>query len=284
MLTGQGIDKKFYDFLNSYLVEDGSDGVVRVPGANMNYQFISLVQNIDHKIRNRPLTYQLLAKGNIRKPKHAPLCVYDGYSHSGKKMGIMRSIQPGDTESQVVAGILKCFQVKNADDYSKLDKELTDLTLAEQKNKSRFCMVVFNIHDDEGNRIHHDDYDLFILAGNRYSPDSLPKGFFMDRQMNEKTGRLIYYLNADKMSEIKAGKFGLRVTARPSKGFSYYCDGEFQSEGVLARNIFKANETTYVDITLHRFVDKNVFRFGPATDKPHSFKSTKPSGETLIND
>ena len=28
VLTGQGIDNKFYDFLNSYLVEPGSDGVV----------------------------------------------------------------------------------------------------------------------------------------------------------------------------------------------------------------------------------------------------------------
>jgi hypothetical protein len=33
VLTGQGIDNKFYDFLNSYLVEPGSDGVVRVAGA-----------------------------------------------------------------------------------------------------------------------------------------------------------------------------------------------------------------------------------------------------------
>ncbi|MCP4076279.1 MAG: phospholipase [Gammaproteobacteria bacterium] len=284
VLTGQGIDKKFYDFLNSYLVEDGSDGVVRVAGANMNYQYISLVQNTNNVIKNRPLTYELIVKGNVKKPKRVPLGVYDSYSHSGKKMGIMRSIKSDDTGSQVVTDILKCFQVKTAGDYSNMDEELGDLSSAEQANESKFCMVVFNIRDDQGNRVHQDDFDLFILAGNQYSPDLLPKGFFKDRQMNEKTGRLIYYLNADKMSEIKDGKFGLRIVARPSKGFSYYCAGEFQSDGITARNIFKANETTYIDIILQRFVDKNVFRFDSATDKSDSFKRTKPSGEALSQD
>lgn len=37
VFTGQSINEKFYDFLNSYLVEPGSDGVVRVAGANLNF-------------------------------------------------------------------------------------------------------------------------------------------------------------------------------------------------------------------------------------------------------
>ncbi len=44
MLTGQSIDRSFYDNLNSYTDEAGSDGVVRVAAANMNYGLIRLEQ------------------------------------------------------------------------------------------------------------------------------------------------------------------------------------------------------------------------------------------------
>jgi hypothetical protein len=44
VLTGQKIDRSFYDNLNAYTDEAGSDGVVRVAAANMNYGLIRLVQ------------------------------------------------------------------------------------------------------------------------------------------------------------------------------------------------------------------------------------------------
>jgi hypothetical protein len=45
VLTGQTIDREFYDHLNSYTREPGSDGVVRVPSANLNYSYVRLEQN-----------------------------------------------------------------------------------------------------------------------------------------------------------------------------------------------------------------------------------------------
>lgn len=47
VLTGQSIDRNFYDNLNSYTGEEGSDGVVRVTGANMNYGLLRLEQRAD---------------------------------------------------------------------------------------------------------------------------------------------------------------------------------------------------------------------------------------------
>ena len=44
VLTGQSIDRKLYDALNSYTGEAGSDGVVRVASANLNYGLLRLVQ------------------------------------------------------------------------------------------------------------------------------------------------------------------------------------------------------------------------------------------------
>lgn len=281
VLTGQGIDKKFYDFLNSYLVEKGSDGVVRVAGANMNFRYFTLQQSTAEVVKQRPKTYALQPAGNVRIPQKVALGVYNNYSHSGKKMGIMRSVKTNDDSTPIVDDVLKCLKVKNVNDYQAREQELRQLSQSEQAHDTTYCMLVFNIRDDQGNQIGKDDYDLFLLAGNEYSPDLLPTGFFKDRQMNNKSGRLVYFLDAEKMSQIKDGKFGLRVVARPAKGFSYYCPAEYRSDGVSAKKILVPNETTYVDVVLHRFIDKNVFRFDPASKGATNFKSLAPSGETL---
>jgi hypothetical protein len=283
VLTGQGIDEKFYDFLNSYLVEKGSDGVIRVAGANMRYRYFSLVQDWTKVISKKPLTYKLIPDRKVRKSNAMALGVYRDFSHSGKKMGIMGSVKKGQTDAPIIKDIIKCLQVENSNDYQARTEALDQLTRQEQKEGNRYCMLVFNIRDDQGEKIGKDNYDLFLLAGNRYKPHQLPKGFFMDRQMNDNTGRLILYLDADKMKEIKDGKFGFRLVARPSTGFSYYHAAEFRSDGIAADSILAPNQTTYVDIKLHRFVDKNVFRFGPVTEKPVSFKGIKPSGEPIEN-
>ncbi len=284
VLTGQGIDKNFYDFINSYLVEKGSDGVVRVAGANMNYRYFSLKQDINQPIAKKANTFALKPVGKMKKSSRMALGVYSQYSHSGGKMGILKSALPTQTDSPIVNDILKCFLVDSEDDYKQRTNELAQLSETEQAGSAKYCMLVVRVRDDVGNIIGQGDYDLFLLAGKTYNEDKLPAGFFMDRQMNAKTGSLVYYLNADKMSRIKDGLFGLRVVARPEKGFSYYRAAEFQSDGIAVETILAPNETTYVDIVLHRYVDKNVFLFGPATDAHKSFKRTKPSGKALLKD
>ncbi len=281
VLVGEGIDEKLYDFLNSYLVEKGSDGVVRVAGANMNYRYFSLVQSHDQIIRKRPFTTRLVPENGMRNPERTALGVYKQYSHSGKKMGIMNSIKENDTDAPVVTDILKCFQVESREEYNIRSQEFDQLTIDNQSIGDRYCMLVVNIRDKSGEHIAKDDYDLLLLAGKLYQPQEMPKGFLVDKQMNDTTGRLVYYLNTDKMYEIKDGKFGLRVIARPKKGFSYYVEAEFRSEGIPVDNILVPNQTTYVDIKLNRFVDRNVFRFGKVADKPESFKRIKPSGRFI---
>ncbi len=263
VLIGQGIDRGLLDYLNSYLKEKGSDGVIRVAGANMNYRCFSLVQTWDDVVRKRPRTLRLVPDLGVRPTQPTALRVYRQYSHSGKKMGIMRSIGPDNTDTPVVQDILKCLLVDSRNAYQTRATELARDTEKAQEGSDRYCMLVFNVRDDQGEPIGRDDYDLLLLAGNQYQPQMLPKGFFMDRQMNNNTGRLIYYLNSNKMREIKHGKFGLRVVARPAKGFSYYVAAEFRSDGIPVERILAPNQTTYVDIVLNRFVDKNVFRFNP---------------------
>ncbi len=67
--------------------------------------------------------------------------------------------------------------------------------------------------------------------------------------------------------------------ARPTSGFSHYAAAEFRSEGIKVDSILAPNQTTYLDITLRRLVDKNVFRFDTADRPSGSFKRIKPSGQ-----
>jgi hypothetical protein len=280
VLTGQGIDREFYDFLNNYLTESGSDGVVRVAGANMNYRYFAVKQQ-DELLSRNPPTCRLAADPEqpVRVAPSVPLGVYAGYSHSGDKMGIMKSITPQSPDPQpVVHDILGCLQVRNAADYQQRAAALTELTKAEQAGQDHYAMLIFNIHDDQGNRFAKDDFDVFLLGGPNFQPRDVPKGFFVDRQMNALTSNLVYYVNVDKMDQIAEGCFGLRIVARPASGFSYYHAGEFRSDGARYADIIVPNQTTYVDITLTRQVDKNVFRFDPASQPRQDFKGTKPEG------
>jgi len=292
VLIGQGIDKAFYDFLNSYLVESGSDGVVRVSGANMNYQFINLVQT-DEVLYDKPLTTSLVPsiKSTSRRPNVSPLGVFSAYSHSGNKMGIMRS--PGVSKKEqvhpVVREILKCLAVKSAADYKQRGKELQQLTETEQKRIpegksaliSQYAMLVVNIHDQYGNKFGKDEFEVLLLAGKNYSPKLLPSGFLLDRQLNGSTNNLVYYVDAIKMQEINEkqdGLFGIQILARPTQGFSKYNIGEFRSDGLDIGKVFSPNETTYVDITMKRIVDKSTFKFRNSSQSHENFKDEKPSG------
>ena len=107
--------------------------------------------------------------------------------------------------------------------------------------------------------------------------------FFQDRQINRLNSSLVYYVDADRMCECKDNCVGLRIIARPDKGFAHYAAGEFRSEGIPVSRILTPNETTYVEILLNRRINRKLFTFGKASVPPASFKGTRPSGETLDN-
>jgi hypothetical protein len=285
VLTGQRIDSKLYDHLNPYTGEKGSDGVVRVCGANLNYRYIYLEQNATPLERSRckATRLELRNKNAIAASKPVALGVFAQYSHSGKKLGIMRSVERKSSgDSPIVAAIIDCLAVASAEDYRKRSLQLEAYSRQQQTESSRFCQLVFAIHDHNGQRLKASDFDIYLLAGKRFDPGSLPKGFFCDRQLNRTTNHLVYYLNADLMNTIQDGCFGIRVVARPDSGFSYYQPAEYQSNGTDIERIFRPNETTYIDITLTRHVDENTFRLDKVADKPRNFARIKPSGKPVL--
>lgn len=287
VLTGQGIDKKFYDFINNYLDEDGSDGVVRVSGANMNYKYYFLEQS-DTAVKRYPgtpaKTTELInrkSKATITSDGHA-IGVFKQYSHSGTKKGIMGSVKKTNANaSQIVKEILKCLNVKNQTQYQTRLTHLATLTNTEQAGKYKYSQVVFSIHDDYGRRFKPDDFDILLLGGKNYQAGKMPKRFLKDKQINSKTGRLVFYINHDQFINMPDSSLGIRIVGRPDEGFSYYKPAEFRLTGTAIGKIIRANETTYIDIALKRYVDKNVMRLSKVKRKPESFKDTKPSGHDV---
>lgn len=321
VLTGQSIDRAFYDNLNTYTGESGSDGVVRVAAANLNSRYVHLVQQKPVKAKRRkagdPVEWvapALEVKSVVQGPETA-LRVVAGKSHSGKDMGIMRSVKSGvhDKKSrETVSAILACIQVRSKTQYTKLVDRFaqeTDKVQAREKLEverhllrsdtyfihDRYSMVVFRVHDQEGHAVK--DYDLILTAGSENNPNHLPRGFFVDRQRNRVNPETItYFLNQDIMKgadEVRnedgeivreailgAEMLGFRVIPRPDQGFVHYLPCEISASPDLLENVLQPNTTTLVDICLQRVVYKNVMRLHRGT-KQGSFKRVKPGDEIV---
>jgi len=290
VLTGQKIDRAFYDNLNAYTDEAGSDGVVRVAAANLNYGLIRLVQSDG----------DLELKKDDRSAKTA-FGVLPGRSHSGKTIGILASANADDDGSHpTVQWVLRCLEVGSAAAYNRLVKELEDLTAKTQKDEqsdavkklfvfertfvtNRYCMLVIRIMDDRENKL--SDYDVLFTAGPGYDPNHLPPGFFVDRQRNQlNPGKLTYYIDYDVMNDWLskpelAGKFGVRITARPAEGFAYYTAAEHKGTFAALKRYFEPNQTLMVEVELRRRVVEGVFRLTQNL-APEDFKN-QPKGAEI---
>jgi len=290
VLTGQRIDRSIYDNLNAYTDEAGTDGVVRVAAASMNYGLIRLVQTDGELKLNK----------DDRAPKSA-LGVLPGRSHSGEKMGILSSVKADDNGTHpTVLWVLRCLEVASAAAYQRLVKDLDELTAKTQADEhiekvrehfifertfitDRYCMLVIRLVDDRGNTL--SDYDVIFTAGPAYDPNHLPPGFFVDRQRNlNNPGKLTYYIDFDVMSAWLArpeldGKFGIKINARPADGFAYYAPAELRSNFASLKRYFEPNQTLMVEVELRRHVREGVFRLTQSLT-PEDFRK-QPKGKDL---
>jgi len=290
VLTGQKIDRAFYDNLNSYTDEAGSDGVVRVAAANMNYGLIRLVQ-----------TDGALKLSKDDRSKKTAFGVLPGRSHSGPNIGILGSVKADDDGSHpTVQWVLQCLEVGSTTAYNRLVKNLEELTAKTQEDEKvetetklfifkrrfethRYCMLVIRLVDDRGNNL--SDYGVLFTAGPDYDPNHLPPGFFVDRQRNQlNPGKLTYYIDYDVMNDWLskpelAGKFGVQIKARPTTGFAYYTVAEHRGTFAGLRQYFEPNRTVMVEVELRRHVVEGVFRLTQSL-APDDFKN-QPKGADL---
>jgi hypothetical protein len=282
VLTGQAIDRNFYDNLNSYTGEVGSDGVVRVAAASMNYGLLRLEQQSDG--------FKLSKQG---QSPITPLGVLPELSHSGEDMGIMRSVKSADDgKHPTVKAVLQCLAVASTAAYRTCVHEFDELTRKTQEAEhekrekalflfrrtfktSTYFMLVFRVTDDRGNCL--TDYDILFTAGPAYDENHMPPGFFVDRQRNSKTpGKLTYYLDYQVMAPWFAkpqleDKYGFRISARPSDGYAYYTVGEHRGKYSQLAKYFVPNQTVMIDVVLKRRVMEGVFKLTQSL-APEDFK------------
>ncbi len=320
VLTGQSIDRAFYDNLNTYTGETGSDGVVRVAAANLCGTYIKLLQEVPTPMPGKKGEYAAIML-NVEEIKQGPktaLRVISGKAHSGKKMGIMFSVNEthDDIHSQeTVDAILACIQVQTDEQYAALCDQFRNETEQVQKNEvleveqrlfrsdvhfihDKYSMVIFRVRDDEGHPVA--DFDLVLTAGPKADPNHLPQGFFVDRQRNSINPETItYFFNRDVMKGAPAvvdkngavirealpgaGMLGFKLVARPDSGFVHYLPCEIKASAEMLEKSLHANSTTLVDIVLRRVVRKNVFLVDKMTSgtKAVNFEKTKPGDEIV---
>ncbi|MEZ6037933.1 MAG: hypothetical protein R3F29_10660 [Planctomycetota bacterium] len=312
MLTGQQIDRKLYDHLNSYTGELGSDGVVRAAAANLNAALVRLEQGDDEVPADG---VELTAKRLQRSPRCA-FRLIPGAAHSGETMGIMRAVaaQPGGAGSEVVAAIRRCLSVSTDTQYEKLcdafDVETEQVAAAERAEHEvvtlwrdrayvhdAMSLVIVRVTDSEGYPV--PDFDL-VLTGDDDNPDFLPDGFLADRQRNQRQRHVLtFFLDHDLMNgcaEVRDPRdngrsvlrpaqpgistLGLRITPRPGDGFVHYVPAWFSASEKLLRDVVRPHQATLLDITLRRVVHDGVFRFGSAQQRREDFRKT-PTGRVL---
>ena len=318
VLTGQSIDRQFYDNLNTYTGEMGSDGVVRAAAANLQGHYLKLVQGPPRLLRGKLVAPRLVVEKNSVAPETA-FRIISGKSHSGDKMGIMRSVKAKRTErksKETINCILACLLVGDTAAYTKLCASFRKETATVQEKEKleiekhlflrttyflHDCcsMVIFRVRDDQGYSV--TDYDLTLTAGPQNDANHLPEGFFVDRQRNRLNPEIIsYFVSTDVMlgcSPVKDGSktirkklpgakmLGFSLIARPDrKGFVHYLPCSISAETDLLNKVIQPNSTTLVDICLRRIVHNKVFQ-ADIPSRPHSgnFKDTPP-GKGVVDD
>lgn len=310
VLTGQRVDRSLYDHLNSYTGESGSDGVVRVPAANLNAALVRLEQGTGAELA------QLKPAGRMLRAPRTAFRVVAGAAHSGEDMGIMRSVAaaPGGPGAEAAEAILRCLEVDGDDAYEALCSAFADETAAVQRAErvevqkipilpdrayvhDRTSLAIFRLRDDAGRPL--GDFDL-ELTGVDDSPDLLPEGFFKDRQRNQRSGNVLtYFFDHDLMTDgvaipdpreqgaflrrarPGADRLGLRVTPRPASGFVHYARCAIAADPKLLRAVIRPNETTLVDVVLRRLVHREVFETDRGDAPRGSFRKVQPGDGIL---
>ena len=300
VISGQSIDRNFYDHVNSYTGELGSDGVVRLAAANLNAGYIKLEQS--------SASSDLEVKEVKGTPRIA-FAVAKGKAHSGDKMGVMRSIRDDNNTNTTLELILKCIQVNNRQDYINVCHDfdlINQRVLAEElietdKNlllpdkyfiHDNRSMLIVKVTDNEGKDI--GEFDV-IFTGPNNNPNVLPDGFLADRQRNSNSKNTVtFFFNYTIMmgtEEIKwKGKtirekrdgvqqLGMIIEPHSNSGFAHYVKAIINASAEQLNMVLKAHQTTMIEIVMKRIIHEGVY--GITKDRnPEEFKGTG-SGSTI---
>ncbi|HEX7815019.1 phospholipase [Dyella sp.] len=300
VLTGDRPDRTFYDHINSYTGETGSDGVVRMASANLNARHAVLthagtVAGID--------TLQM----NVTRAPRTAFRLISGASHSGAAHGIMAH---GATET--IDCILRCLAVRDTAGYRLLcqafdrDNALRDRDRVELETVGPFeprvhihdprSQLIMRLTDETGEVLA--DSRVLLRAGLPPNPDWMPQGFMLDRQANRRAKHVIsLFLNhsllagSERIADPRQGRRTLRAAMASHSPYSlcvqpailnglvhHTIASSHQDDDLL--DVLGPHETTVLDIVMPRKVREGVFRLTRDLS-PQDFSHPEP-GKDIV--
>ena len=290
--------------------------MVRVAAANLNCSYAKLVQEKARPgNRKHPWVAPTLRATGLKHARPTAFRLIAGSSHSGKDMGILRSVRNDQRPHPSVDAVLECLRVRTGRDYRALcerfdaaNAELQKQELVEVEQRilkdrvfihDPHSMVIFRVIDDHGQPV--GDFDIRLTSGDPPDPNALPEGFFRDRQANRRgPGTITYFVNANVMlgadpvvdprNEEKvlrdrlpgAGSLGFEVEPHRTDGFVHHLEATLNATRPYLRRFVRPNETTLVDIHMRRVVRRGVFEL-TKEQGAKDFKN-QPKGEPLSRD
>jgi hypothetical protein len=304
VISGQSIDRSFYDHVNSYTGELGSDGVVRLAGANLNANYYKFVQEppVSNSIE-LPLSP---VGGEHITPDKTAFAIAKGRSHSGDEMGILKSIQKGHDNHPTVKLILDCIGVNSGDQYAALCGKFETLSaqvMTEEKIEVEdvfllndryfihdpYSMLIFRIRDEYGNAI--GNYDIIFTGGENDSENHLPENFLADKQRNSRSpGFITFYFNTAVMlgsDPVKlqnkvlrkklpgAKSFGFKIIPYNDKGFVHFLPAVLTGTPELLAKLMIPHQTALIEVEMKRIVHEGVFQL-TRNRVPEEFKDVVP--------
>ena len=313
VLSGDAIDRKLYDHVNSYTGETGGDGVVRLAAANLDCSHLVLAQEGLQPGETLPAARKRLrGLAKVSQAKSAPCAfkIVPGASHSGADMGIMASVRNDGRPHATVDAVLRCLGVRDHAGYTTLRLAFAAENASHQRLANRIevekipvlpdrryfhdphAMVVFRLMDDTGARV--PDMNLLLTAGPAADPNQLPENFLTDRQGNRRApGNLAFYLNhavltgcpelRDEDGKVRRPEliprppYGLRLQPREAEKFVEHWTAELGADIADLMDVIAPNQTTIIDLRLTRVVREGVFRF-TRSQAARDFRKDPPGG------
>lgn len=312
VLSGDAIDRKLYDHVNSYTGETAGDGVVRLAAANLNATHVVLAQEALQDGEPLPAARKRLRplhKVSVTRAQPTAFKIVPGVSHSGTAMGILASVQDDGRPHPTVDAVLRCLAVQDAAGYDALRRAFdAENTLHQQPDRrleiekipvlpdrryihDPHAMVVFRLIDATGARV--PDMNLLLTAGPAADPNQLPEGFLTDRQGNRRApGNLSFFLNHAALAgcppilhdgrEVRGERvprppYGLRLQPRDEGRWVEHWAAELGAALPNLLDVVRPNETTVIDLRLARVVREGVFRFTKQL-AARDFRKDEPGG------
>ena len=244
IITGTQADVSWFSAPIRYAKEDGSDGVVRVSGSNVNFHYVRFGPTAEAGDLSWPeinrQTDRNLARAGARKEFYrvqttshpgtperprVPLGIPYRCAHTGESMGIVVGSRPRaqvmrmlraalEATPETWPGLVALFEDETQKTYAKAKEGDGPAWWQKWMNDPRaqydpHAQVIFRVRDQHGAPVLH--YDIFFESAQRTVKSRPIQTLFEDKHINEKAPHiLLFYLRTEAFDK-KSGRWKSQV-------------------------------------------------------------------------